>query len=196
MIPMLEDFGELTARMGKAMQQHHPYTAGHQSRVSSLSGMLAERMELPPAEVHNVRVAGLLHDIGKVYIPEAVLNKPGKLSEDEFALVRDHPRVAYDILTAAGLKHPIPTYVLQHHERLDGSGYPDCATAPEILVGSQIIAVADVVEAMCSERPYRDHVPGLDEALSEVCRLRDTAFLGEVVDALLAVFAARLTPLR
>jgi putative nucleotidyltransferase with HDIG domain len=171
------------------MEVHHPYTAGHQIRVSVLAGAIAESLGWSTRDVHEVRVAGKLHDIGKVYIPAEILNKPGALSAAEFRQMQEHPVIAHDILMSVGMEGSIPDFVHQHHERLDGSGYPNRIGGGEFLVGSQIIAVADVVEAMSSERPYRI-TPGVDAALHEIERMSGVHYLPVVVDACLSVFEA------
>ena len=143
------------------------YTAGHQKRTSQLSCTIAERMGLPRDQVRVVRIAALLHDIGKVAVPSEILTKPGRLSTIETELIRTHSQVGYDILRTVDFPWPIADVVHQHHERLDGSGYPLGLRDEDISIEAKILAVADVVEAMTSYRPYRP-ARGIEEALAEI----------------------------
>lgn len=153
--------------MALTVEVRDPYTAGHQRRVAQLAGATAAEMGLSSDEVRRVSVAAELHDLGKISIPVEILCKPGLLSESEFALIRMHPRAAYDILSGIEFPWPIAEVVLQHHERLDGSGYPSGLRGDAILPDARIIGVADVLEAMTSHRPYRP-APGVDKALAEI----------------------------
>lgn len=144
-----------------------PYTAGHQRRVASLAVAMARRMGLSEHEVQGIHLAGIVHDIGKIQVPEAILAKPGRLTEDEYQVLRRHPQAGHDILKDIAFPWPIADMVLQHHERLDGSGYPTGLVQDQIILGARILAVADVVEAMCLDRPYRAGL-GLDAALAEI----------------------------
>lgn len=132
-----------------------PYISGHQKRVSELSCKIAQKLDLPSNDIEKIKVAGLLHDIGKIAIPGEILNKPGKLGELEFEIVKTHPKIGYDIIKKANSLYDIAEIILQHHERLDGSGYPKGLKGNEISLLAKILAVADVVEAMTSHRPYR-----------------------------------------
>jgi HD-GYP domain-containing protein (c-di-GMP phosphodiesterase class II) len=164
-----------------------PYTAGHQSHVGSLGEQIAAKMGLDSATVDLIRQSGDLHDVGKIAIPLEILTKPGRLSAEEFALVKQHPAVGAEILTKASLPWPIADVALQHHERLDGSGYPAGLVGEEICLPARIIAVADVVEAMSQHRPYRPAL-GVGAALDEVRRGAGTLFDEGAVAACLAVF--------
>jgi len=166
-----------------------PYTAGHQQRVTELAVALAEEMCISDHQKAGIRVASLLHDIGKMSIPAEILSKPTKLKEMEFALIKNHSAVAYDILKVIDFPWPVAEIVLQHHERLDGSGYPNGLKSDEILLEARIIAVADVVEAMSSHRPYRAAL-GLEAALNEISKNKDSKYDPDVVDACLRVFDA------
>jgi PAS domain S-box-containing protein/putative nucleotidyltransferase with HDIG domain len=163
------------------------YTAGHQLRVTELACAIAETLGLPSQQVQAIHVAGLLHDVGKMLLPTELLTKPGRLNDIEFAMVRTHAKSGYNILKSIEFPWPIAKTVLQHHERMDGSGYPDRIRGEEILMEARILAVADVVEAMSSHRPYRPAL-GLDKALDEVVKNRGVLYDPQVVDACLRVF--------
>ena len=163
------------------------YTAGHQKRTSQLSCAIAERMGLPNEQVQVVRIASLLHDIGKIAVPSEILSKPGRLNAIEIELIRTHSRVGYDILRTVDFPWPIAEIVHQHHERLDGSGYPAGLNDEDISLEAKILAVADVVEAMTSYRPYRP-ARGIDEALREVSTNSGRLYDGDAVYACLDLF--------
>jgi putative nucleotidyltransferase with HDIG domain len=169
------------------LEKRDPYTAGHQKRVADLAEKMALELGLSQERAHGVRLAGLVHDIGKIQVPAEVLNKPGELSELEMSLIRLHPQVGYDILKAIRSPWPIPQTVHQHHERLDGNGYPNGLKGDEIIQEARIVAVADIVEAMSSHRPYRPG-KGLDAALEEIRQLRGKALDPQAVDACLSLF--------
>jgi putative nucleotidyltransferase with HDIG domain len=166
------------------------YTAGHQRRVTQLAGIIAKEMSLPGAQIAGIRVAGLLHDIGKISVPTEILSKPGLLNDVEMSMIRTHPKVGYDILRSIEFEWPVAEIVLQHHERLDGSGYPSGVRGEKILLEARILAVADVVEAMSSHRPYRPAV-GIDKALEEITRGEGTVYDARVVRACLEAFTKR-----
>jgi len=173
--------------MGLTIEMRDPYTAGHQRRVSKLSCVIAEDLGLDASRIEGVRMAGDIHDIGKIYVPAEILSKPGQLSQIEFSIIRTHSQVGYDILKNIEFPWPIAQIIYQHHERQDGSGYPNNLRGEEILLESRIIAVADVVEAMSSHRPYRPS-HGVDKALEEIERHRGGLYDGAVVDACLCLF--------
>lgn len=156
-------------------------TASHQHRVAGLATSIAREMALPPDQVVNASLAATLHDIGKIYIPE-IINKRERLSPIELSLVKNHPRAGFDIVKHIPLPRCIPTAILQHHERLDGSGYPDGLRSGEILMEARIVAVADVVEAMTSNRPYRFAL-GIGVVLQELEEHQGTLYDPEVVKA-------------
>jgi len=165
------------------------YTAGHQRRVASLAVAIAREMGLPEDTcVYLVDIAARVHDIGKIAVPAEILSKPCQLNRAEFALVKTHSQIGYDILSRAELPYPVAQAVQQHHERLDGSGYPNGIGADDILPEASILAVADVVEAMSSHRPYRPS-RGLDAALEEIRGGAGTKYDPDVVDACMSVFA-------
>jgi len=163
------------------------YTAGHQLRVTELACAIAEAMGSSKELVRAVHVAGLLHDVGKILLPTEILTKPGRLNDIEFAMVRTHAKAGYNILKLIEFPWPVAKTVLQHHERMDGSGYPDRVRGEEILMESRILAVADVVEAMSSHRPYRAAL-GLDKALDEIVKNSGVLYDPLVVDVCVRVF--------
>jgi PAS domain S-box-containing protein len=173
--------------MGLTIEMRDPYTAGHQRRVSRLSCAIAEEMGIPRGQIDGLRMAGDIHDIGKIYIPAEILSKPGQLSDIEFTIIRTHPQVGYDILKAIDFPWPVARIVLQHHERIDGSGYPAGLKGSEILLEARILNVADVVETMSSHRPYRPS-HGIERALEEVRSRSGRLYDPAVVDACLRLF--------
>ena len=164
-----------------------PFTAGHQKRVAELASAIAEEMVLPKAKIERIRMAAIVHDIGKVQIPTEILIKPINLSEAEFNIIEAHPQIAHDILYGIEYSRPIAKIVLQHHELLDGSGYPHGLSGDDIMLEARILAVADVVEAMASHRPYRP-AHGIGKALEEILHHKGTLYDPGVVDACLRVF--------
>jgi PAS domain S-box-containing protein/putative nucleotidyltransferase with HDIG domain len=169
------------------IETRDPYTTGHQMRVTDLACTIAKLMEIPPTQIEGIRVAGLVHDIGKIAIPTEILSKPGKLNEVEFAMIQTHSKVGYNILKKIEFPWPVARTVLQHHERWNGTGYPHGVRGEEILLEARILAVADVMEAMASHRPYRPSI-GLDKALDEVGRNSGVLYDPAVVKACLTAF--------
>ena len=172
------------------METRDPYTTGHQKRVTQLSCAIAKEMGLAAWQIDGIRVAGLLHDIGKIAVPTEILSKPGKLSDIEFSMIKAHPKVGFDILKNVEFEWPIARVVVQHHERLDGSGYPYGIRGKDILQEARVLAVADVVEAMSSHRPYRAAL-GIEKALAEVARGEGTLYDPDVARACAKVFNER-----
>ncbi|MCX7966641.1 MAG: PAS domain S-box protein [Syntrophorhabdaceae bacterium] len=164
-----------------------PYTAGHQRRVTRIALLIVEEMGLNKDVKDTVNIAGILHDIGKIAIPAEILSKPGKLNDYELQLIKGHSRIGYEILKDIEFEHPISKIVLEHHERLDGSGYPDGLRGDEILLEARIIGVADVVEAMASHRPYRPAL-GIDAALEEIEKNAGILYEKAVVNACFKIF--------
>ena len=164
-----------------------PYTTGHQRRVTDLAVSIAQEIGLPENVVAGIRMAGLIHDIGKLAVPAEILCKPSKINDLEFQLIKTHPEVGYDILKKIEFPWPIADIVLQHHERMNGSGYPRKIKGPEILIEAKIINVADVVEAMASHRPYRPSL-GIEKSLEQISKNRGILYDDEVVDACLRLF--------
>lgn len=163
-----------------------PYTAGHQRRVADLARAIAQGMGLSENEVDGIRMAGRVHDLGKIGIPSEILSKPGKLSNIEFELIKSHPRAGYEILKGVEFPWPVADIVLQHHERINGTGYPGKLKGTEILSEARILAVADVVEAMASHRPYREAL-GLNAGIAEIKKNRGVLYDEKAVDACLKV---------
>jgi len=173
--------------MSKIVDARDPYTSDHQSRVTQLSVGIALELGLSQEKVKGIKIASLIHDIGKIGIPTEILSKPTKLSEAEFSLIKEHPQIGYNILKSINFLYPVAQIVLQHHERIDGSGYPNHLKGDEILLEAKIIGVADVVEAMSSHRPYRPAL-GIDAALQEITKNRGILYDPKVVDACIKLF--------
>ena len=173
--------------MSKIVEAKDPYTAGHQQRVSQLAAAIAKELNLSQDKIEGIRIASLIHDIGKIGLPTEILSKPTKLSDIEFSLIKEHPQIGYDILKSIDFSYPVANIILQHHERLNGSGYPNHLKGDQILLEACILGVADVVEAMSSHRPYRPAL-GIDKALVEISQNKDTLYDPEVVDACLKLF--------
>ncbi len=173
--------------MSMTLELRDPYMAGHQHRVSSLAVAIAREMGLPGEKVEGLRFAGIIHDIGKIAAPIEIVGKPGRLTMTEFQLVKEHPRLGYEMVKDIAFPWPVAHIVLQHHERLDGSGYPEGLAGDAILPEARILAVADVVEAVCSLRPYRPAL-GIDKALEEVRKGRGFRYDPRAVDACVRLF--------
>lgn len=167
--------------MAHAVEVRDPYTAGHQKRVTDLAYAIGKALQLTEHEIEGLKMAGLIHDIGKLYVPAEILSKPGELSNIEFELVKTHVEAGYDILKNVEFPWPVATFVRQHHEKLDGSGYPQGLHDGQIFLEAKILAVADVVEAMASHRPYRPSL-GIDVALGEIEKNRGVLYDPDVVD--------------
>ena len=166
------------------------YTAGHQRRVAELATAIAQEMGLPEEQINAINLAAIIHDLGKIRIPAEILSKPAKLNEVEFMLIKTHPQAGYDILKNVEFPWPISDIILQHHEKMDGSGYPQGLEGTQILLESRILTVADVVEAMSSHRPYRAAL-GIESALNEIRRGRKVEYDAAVVDTCLKLFAEK-----
>ncbi len=177
--------GTVTA-LATTTEKKDPYTAGHQRRVARLACAIAEEMGLSKEFIEGLNTAGLLHDIGKIAVPAEILSKPGKLYDYEFALIKPHPQIGYEILKDIEFPRPVALSVLQHHERMDGSGYPNGLHGDGIVLEAKILAVADVVEAMSTHRPYRPAL-GVEAALQEIKRRSGTAYDSLVVKASLKI---------
>jgi len=171
----------------QAVEIRDPYTAGHQQRVASLAEAIARKMGLHPEKVEATRIAALLHDVGKIAVPSELLSKPGKLSELELALIRQHPVVSYNILRNIQFSQPIAQFVLEHHEKMNGSGYPAGLEGENINLESRIICVADVVDSLASHRPYRP-ARGIEQALQEIQEQAGILYDAEVVKACCSLF--------
>jgi PAS domain S-box-containing protein len=173
--------------MAAALESRDPYTAGHQRRVADLATAIARDMGLPEGRVQGVHFGALIHDLGKIQVPAELLSKPTRLTKLEFDLIKTHPQAGYDIVKGIDFPWPVAEMVLQHHERLDGSGYPQGLKGDQIALEARILAVADVVEAMASHRPYRPGL-GIDKALKEIEDRRGAWYCAEAVDACLRLF--------
>ncbi len=176
--------------IAQTVEKRDPYTAGHQRRVADLSRQIGYEMNLARNVIEGIRMAGLIHDLGKISVPAEILSKPGKMSQIELNLIKSHSETGYDILKSIDFPWPVADIVYQHHERLDGSGYPRGIKGDDILLEARIIAVADVVEAMASHRPYRAAL-GIDEALAEIIKNSGKIYDSEVVDACVNIFRVK-----
>jgi PAS domain S-box-containing protein len=172
--------------LAAAVDKRDPYTAGHQRRVAELAVAIAAEMGVPQDQTDGIHISGLIHDIGKIYIPAEILSRPSRVSEIEMLMIQTHPQAGYDVLSAVDFPWPVAETVLQHHERIDGSGYPRGLLGADILFEARILSVADVVEAMTSHRPYRP-AHTAEEALGEILHHRDSLYDPDVVDAALEV---------
>ena len=173
--------------IANTVESRDEYTAGHMRRVGQLAPAIARELGLSEDTIHGIALASTIHDVGKICIPVEILTKPAKLSKIEYLLIQTHVEAGYDIIKNIKFPWPIALLILQHHERMDGSGYPQGLKGEEILLGSRIIAVADVIEAMASRRPYRAEL-GLDAALAEIKQGRGTLYDTNVVDACVLLF--------
>lgn len=183
-------FDQTVTSLTRALEKRDEYTAGHQQRVSSLSCAIALEMGLSQETIEGIKIAGNLHDIGKIYVPIEFLTKPGTLSIEEFTIIKMHPKVGFEILKDIEFEWPVALMVLQHHERMDGSGYPYGIDGNQILFESKILAVADIVEAMATNRPYRIS-PGLDTALSEISDHSGTLYDEQIVEACIYLMTSK-----
>lgn len=173
--------------ISKISEFRDPYTSGHQKRTQKLACAIAAEMKLSGEAIHHVSMAAAIHDVGKIYISSDILNKPGKLTQLEYQMLQTHVEVGYEIIKDFQLPWQIPKIISQHHERLDGSGYPKGLTASQIFLESKILAVADVVDAMNSHRPYRPAL-GIEAALEEICNYKGEKYDSEVVEHCVRLF--------
>ncbi|MBW2596148.1 MAG: PAS domain S-box protein [Deltaproteobacteria bacterium] len=176
--------------MAVIVESKDPYTSGHQKRVMDIAVAIAEEMDLEEDKISGIRMAAMIHDIGKINIPAEILSKPGELTDIEFSMIKTHPEAGYNILKNIEFMYPVAQIVRQHHEKMDGSGYPGGLSGNDILMEARVMAVADVVEAMATHRPYRPSM-GIAEALEEIRQGRDTFYDPKVVDACLKLFEER-----
>ncbi|MBN1383515.1 MAG: response regulator [Elusimicrobia bacterium] len=167
--------------LANIVEVRDPYTSGHQKRVAMLATAIAEKLGLDKDEIEAINTTALIHDVGKIQVPTSILSKPGKLSDVEFKMVKIHSRVGYDILKDIEFPYPVAKIVAQHHERLDGSGYPEGLRSKDITMEAKIIAVADAMEAMISHRPYRPAL-GIDKAIEEITREKGKLYDSKIVD--------------
>ncbi len=180
-------FGSVVKVLAAVVETRDPYTAGHQLRVADLARSIATELGLPRERIEGLRISGIIHDIGKISIPAEILSKPGRLTEIEFTLIQSHARVGYNLLQPIDFPWPVAEIVYQHHERVNGSGYPRGLKGGELLLEARIMAVADTVEAMASHRPYRAAL-GIQKALAEIERQAGERYDAEAVAACLTLF--------
>lgn len=173
--------------MAMTVETRDPYTAGHQRRTSDIARSIAQEMGLPPEQVDGIRMAGVIHDLGKISVPAEILSKPGKIGASEFSLIKDHPLTGYSILQGINFHWPVAEIVRQHHERMDGTGYPYGLKGDEIMLEARVIGVADVIEAMSSHRPYRPSL-GAEKAFAEIVDHRGTLYDPDVVDTSIKLY--------
>lgn len=168
------------------VEKRDPYTAGHQQKTAQLVAAIAAELGWPAERIEGLRLGAIIHDIGKIYVPAEILSRPGKLTDSEFKIIKSHPLVGYDIIKDVEFPWPVAQMILQHHERLDGSGYPNGLKGEDIIPEARLLAVADVMEAMASHRPYRP-AKGLDAGLAELKEQRGRLYEPEMVDACIRV---------
>ena len=186
-LQLQQSLDEIVHAMSLTLEERDPYTAGHQRRTTELSLAIAGEMGLSEHQKKGLQMAGLIHDMGKISVPGEILSKPGRLNDAELQLIKRHPQVAYDILNQIDFPWSVDKIVLQHHEKLDGSGYPQGLLGAEILLESKILCVADVMETMETHRPYRPSL-GREVALEEISKNRGILYDAEVVDACIRLF--------
>ena len=179
--------GGTVQAIASVVETKDPYTAGHQRRVADLARAMATELNLSPDQIEGLRMAGIIHDIGKISVPAEILSTPRRLTAIEFSLIKMHAQSGYDILKDVDFPWPIARMVLEHHERMDGSGYPNGLTGDDILLESRVLAVADVVEAMATHRPYRPAL-GLEAALEEINTKKGILYDPNVVSVCLRLF--------
>ena len=170
--------------MSLTVEKRDPYTAGHQNKVAQLSVAIGRELGMDENRLEGLRLGATIHDIGKIYVPAEILNRPGRLSKAEFEIIKSHAEVGYDIIKDVRFPWPVADMVIQHHERMDGSGYPKGLKGEEIILEARILSVADVVEAISAHRPYRPAV-GLDKALLEIEANRSILYDTEVANVCL-----------
>jgi len=176
--------------MAVTVETRDPYTAGHQRRVADLARTIATEMGLSGNAKDGIRTAAMIHDLGKISVPSEILTKPAKLTDLEFSLIKTHAWSGYDIIKDIDFPWPVARMILEHHERIDGSGYPNGLKGEQLLLESRILAVADVVESMASHRPYRPGL-GIEKALEDIEKNRGILYDAEAVDACLDLFRTK-----
>jgi putative nucleotidyltransferase with HDIG domain len=184
----------VTVAVSNMVELRDPYTAGHQRQVAQIAVAIARDLVLPEEDVKGIEVAATIHDIGKIAVPTEILTRPGRLSPAEWEIMKTHPQAGHDVVAEILFPWPVAEMVRQHHERLDGSGYPRGLKAGDILMGSRIVAVADVVSAMSSHRPYRPAL-GLAVALDELQANSGRLYDSDAVDACVRLYSLNALPL-
>ncbi len=184
---LLRVLRETISSLSSAVEAKDPYTAGHQQRVAQLACAIAKDMGLSDERIEGISLAAIVHDVGKIHVPAEILTKPGRLSDVEIKMINSHPRFGYDILKSIEFPWPIADIVLQHHERINGSGYPNGLSGKDILLEAKIIIVADTVEAISTHRPYRAGL-GINKALEEISEHKGILYDAGAVDACLRLF--------
>jgi putative nucleotidyltransferase with HDIG domain len=182
-----ETLVETIRAIARTVEKRDPYTAGHQQRVAEMAVAIARELGLDEGRIEGLRLGAMIHDIGKIYVPAEILNRPGTLTHVEFEIIKCHPQVGYDIVKDVNFPWPVAQMILQHHEHLDGSGYPNGLRGEDILLEARILSVADVVEAMATHRPYRPS-RGSETAFDEIKANRGLLYDPDVVDACLRLF--------
>ena len=185
-----ESLLETVQAIALTVEQRDSYTSGHMDRVRELAVAIATEMELPQAQISGLSIAATIHDLGKIYVPSEILSRPGKLSDPEFEIVKTHSQVGYDIIKHVSFEWPVADIILQHHERLDGSGYPQGLKGDEIRLGAQILAVADMVDAISTHRPYRE-AEGIDRALEIIQEEKGAKLNATAVDICTKLFTEK-----
>jgi putative nucleotidyltransferase with HDIG domain len=173
--------------LASTVETKDPYSIGHQGRVAKLACAMAEEMGFSEEQIEEIRLASLVHDIGKISVPADLLTKPDGLVDNEYVLIKNHPQNGYDILEKVEFPDSVARIVLQHHERINGTGYPKGLSGEDIVMGARILSVADVVEAIATQRSYRKAL-GIDKALNEIKRYKDFLYDPDAVDACLRLF--------
>jgi putative nucleotidyltransferase with HDIG domain len=186
-----ETLSDTIRAIALTVEKRDPYTAGHQNKVADLCAAIGRELGLPAERIEGMRLAALIHDIGKIYVPAEILNRPGRLTPAEFEIIKSHPGVGYDIVKDVKFPWPVGDMIVQHHERLDGSGYPRGLKGEAIILEARILAVADAVEAMAAHRPYRP-AHGIEAAPEEIERHRGERYDPAAVDACARLFREKL----
>lgn len=185
-----KSLGATIQAIAMTVEMRDPHTAGHQQRVADLARAIATNMGLSEKEIDGIRMAAVIHDLGKTSVPAEILSKPGRINEHEAGIIKSHPRVGYEILKDIEFPWPIAQIVLQHHERINGTGYPQGLSHQDILIEARIIGVADVIEAMASHRPYRAAL-GIDKALEEIWEKKGILYDPQVVEVAYKLFVEK-----
>jgi len=179
--------GGMVRTLAKVVELRDPFKQSHHQLVANLSRAIADQMGLDPMQVEHLRFAASIHDVGKVYVPTEILNKPDRVTDSEYSLIKTHPGIAHNLLEKAEFPGVVADIVLQHHERMDGSGYPFGLKHDEIMIEARILGLADMIEAMISVRPYRQAMP-IKQVLEEISKMSGVTFDSKVVDACLELF--------